>query len=109
MNRRNFIAISALAGMTPGQLARVMRGAEPNPSQQDTRNKMWLLKQLLSTPQAGFPPLTPTFAALGQKRLPGHRTCPTGPLRNLGGFHGADTGSKQERLCAQRHDLHSES
>jgi uncharacterized protein (TIGR03437 family) len=64
MNRRNFIAISALAGMTPGQLARVMRGAEPNPSQQDTRNKMWLLKQLLSTPQAGFPTLTPTFAAM---------------------------------------------
>ena len=50
--------------MTPGQLARVMRGAELNHPQQDIRNKMWLLKNLLSTPQAGFPTLTPTFAAM---------------------------------------------
>src|SRR5580658_4325225 len=63
MNRRNFITISALAGMTPGQLARAMRGSESNPSKQDFRNKMWLLKKLLSTPQSGFPTLTPTFAA----------------------------------------------
>jgi uncharacterized protein (TIGR03437 family) len=53
--------------MTPGQLARVVRGAELDPSKQDSRDKMWLLKQLLSTPQAGFPTLTPTFAAMFAK------------------------------------------
>ena len=50
--------------MTPGPLSRALLAAEPEARQPGTQSKMWLLNKLLSTPQTGFPTLTPTFAAM---------------------------------------------
>jgi hypothetical protein len=66
LNRRRFLALSTLAGITPGPFAGMLR-AEPLSSPQPTRRSklnLSILKQRLSTPQIGFPTLTPTFAAM---------------------------------------------
>ncbi len=64
MNRRRFFAVSALAGIAPGPVSRLLLADPAAPSQKIARYKMPLLNRLLSSPQIGFPTLTPNFAAM---------------------------------------------
>ncbi len=64
MNRRHFLAATALAGIAPGPFSRRLLAEAPNRSalHAPSKLKLPLLKQLLSTPQTGFPTVTPQFA-----------------------------------------------
>src|SRR5258708_404663 len=64
MNRRRFLSLSALAGITPGLFSRVLLAGDRKPTSRDPKSLAPLLTRLLSTPQVGFPTLTPTFAAM---------------------------------------------
>ena len=64
MNRRRFLALSALAGITPGPFSRVLLAGGRQPAPSRPKSLMPLVNRLLSTPQVGFPTLTPTFAAM---------------------------------------------
>jgi uncharacterized protein (TIGR03437 family) len=63
MNRRRFLAVSALAGVNPGPLSRKLLAQESYSSRRHPRSKMPFLKQLVTTINPGFPSVTPTFAA----------------------------------------------
>jgi len=66
MNRRRFLELSVLAGVAPGPISRVLRAESPHHAPESLPSKLRqpLLRKLLSTPQTGFPILTPTFAAM---------------------------------------------
>ena len=64
MNRRRFLAASALAGFAAGPFSRMLLAGSPRPTDGRARSKMSLLKSFTSTPVVGFPTVTPQFAAM---------------------------------------------
>jgi hypothetical protein len=63
MNRRKFLAASALASLAP-DLSRSLLIAGPRPLDPRSGSKMPLLQSLVTTPVVGFPTVTPMFAAM---------------------------------------------
>ena len=70
MNRRRFLAVSALAGIKPGPLSEKLLADEPaapprrEESPRREPGRLPFLNQLVTTIQPGFPTVTPTFAAM---------------------------------------------
>jgi hypothetical protein len=64
MDRRHFITLTGLAAVAPGSFSRALLADPREPSARRSKLKLPFLKQLLSTPQTGFPTVTPQFAAM---------------------------------------------
>lgn len=66
MNRRRFLTLGTLAaGMAPGPFSKLMLAEPTKPGSEARLSKLKLpmLKHSMSTPQIGFPTITPQFAA----------------------------------------------
>src|SRR5579863_9397093 len=65
MNRRRFLTLSTLAGIAPGPFSNLTLAEpiRPRPEPRPSKLKLPMLKHALSTPQTGFPTITPQFAA----------------------------------------------